>query len=363
MKKIVIICMVYFVFAATSTINAEPMRFYVARTGGNCSNCTWVQASGEITPESSNDFKKFISSLEYSPGLIRLNSPGGSLAGGISLGIAIRNAQFDTEVGNAYHPAEINDLELKDRSPGVCASACAYAFLGGISRYLDEDAKLGFHQFYDNKALEAPSAKLFSGKDLDDTQRIMAAVILYIIQMGVDPKVVIVAANASPNDMRWIDSELAQKLGVVYEINAYRPWHLEPYKGGAIAVAESNDGAKSIIAACSKKLGPYVTLISSKPTWDIASWFEQCKEGRYDGKDANVFGEIVPKDNISIIKRKDGAVMLRFQLPNNNPPFTSTEFLTMNAGYSRSCHTNEYTPSKIGLVETVRLAFRNCLQE
>src|SRR5258706_13753785 len=100
----------------------------------------------------------------------------------------------------------------------------AYAYLGGVERNLDEDAKLGFHRFYQENALEQPSAKLFTGDDLGNAQMITAALTLYTLKMGVDASLIALAATAGPNEMHWISRQDAQKLRVIFNPRVYKPW-------------------------------------------------------------------------------------------------------------------------------------------
>ena len=60
---------------------------------------------------------------------ILFNSPGGIFKEGIKIGRTLR------------------DLDRVTRVPGkaMCASACVWAFMGGVLRFADEDAKLGVH--------------------------------------------------------------------------------------------------------------------------------------------------------------------------------------------------------------------------
>ena len=74
---------------------------------------------------------------------VRLNSPGGDLAGGIRLGELIRKLKLDTEIG----VTEPDSYGHWKTAPGLCASACAFAFLGGLSRRAS-GGELGVHQFY-----------------------------------------------------------------------------------------------------------------------------------------------------------------------------------------------------------------------
>lgn len=60
---------------------------------------------------------------------VRFNSRGGSLEAGIEIGEAIRARRLATRV----------------TSGAVCASACVYAFLGGIIRTVDAGGRVGIH--------------------------------------------------------------------------------------------------------------------------------------------------------------------------------------------------------------------------
>src|SRR5260370_28074085 len=60
-------------------------------------------------------------------------SHGGSLVTGLRIGEAIRRKGFSTIVPDGRR----------------CASACAFAWLGGIERSIGTDARLGFHAAYD----------------------------------------------------------------------------------------------------------------------------------------------------------------------------------------------------------------------
>ena len=99
----------------------------------------------------------------------------------------------------------------------------------------------------------------------DDTQRLAAALLLYIVDMGVDGRLLILASQAGPNEIRWLELPEARDLRVFYEPEGFKPWRIEPYKNGAVAVSQSNDGLRSIVAGCSPKTGPYVALIDKQP--------------------------------------------------------------------------------------------------
>ncbi len=82
-----------------------------------------IEASGPIELEDAERFEVLANT--YARGinnaerpLLRLNSAGGHVVGGITLGMTIRTLGFDTDVEEG----------------ATCASACTFAFLGGVSR-------------------------------------------------------------------------------------------------------------------------------------------------------------------------------------------------------------------------------------
>ena len=103
--------------------------------------------------------------------------------GGIKLGEKFRELRLSTEVGSSKPAPTAVSPNIYSEAPGICASACAYAFIGE-ERTLDVDAKLGFHRFYSKEALASSTNKIFSGQNLDDTQKIAAALLLYIVKYG-----------------------------------------------------------------------------------------------------------------------------------------------------------------------------------
>jgi hypothetical protein len=133
---------------------AGKMTFHLRGNGGNLAGSEWIAAEGEIVPETAADLENFIRSFGPSenPGgwSVRLNSPGGDLAGGIRLGELIRKLKLDTEIG-ATEPDSYGHWK---RAPGHCASACAFAFLGGLTQYNPPPMRSGVRRFYALRADE-----------------------------------------------------------------------------------------------------------------------------------------------------------------------------------------------------------------
>lgn len=360
------IILIVFLLLAFTSVNAEPMKFELMGNGGNCNGCQWTQGSGEIMPDTADVFRKYLDDYKkYSggelAGFIRLNSLGGSLQGGIALGEAIRSGNLSTEVGASikgkpHKPGESPNWD--EKSDGVCASACAYAFLGGVSRSLSENDKLGFHQFYTQKQIEAPTEKLFTGKDLDDQQKIMAYLTLYLVKMGVDPRVLIAASNTKAQELLYINGDIARKLRVTFDAENYQPWRLEFYKAGIVAYSETADGLTSMTASCSKRYGPNVLLSVKQPTNLITGWLKQCankdKVGNFD-----VFGTQIPASN-TLLSTREGNISVRFILPSRNLVVNSP-WIDFDSGMV--CGARMLLASEDSQASAIRIAMQNCIQD
>ena len=89
----------------------------------------------------------------------------------------------------------------------------------------------------------------------------------------------------------------------------------------------------------------------------IQAWLGQCRN-----EDHAVFGTGVDPSRVRLIRRKEGGVMMRFQLPDDNPPLTSPALFS-TANYPHVCATSNYGGSRENFVAAVRLALRNCHED
>jgi len=155
-----------------------------------------IYAVGVITEDSADRLRAYARQRGLTHAKVVLDSPGGSLVGGLRLGMAIRDLQFDTEVGTEAWSDDTH-------TASTCASACAYAFAGGVSRYYGLDSRLGVHQFVGSGA-----GSLRAG------QEVSALVVNYLHDMGVDTSAFALASRATPDDMTWLDETAALQLGL-----------------------------------------------------------------------------------------------------------------------------------------------------
>jgi hypothetical protein len=221
------ICLPQFSAAATDT----PMQFSDGYSGGNCEECGWIQATGVITADTPTRLRQ---ALKKSGGGGRLriviNSPGGNLQAGTQLGIVFREFQATVIVGRTIgKPGE------QYIGPGVCASACAYALLGGINRSVEKGSRVGVHQFYDTRAMLANNVTAYTNKDIMGAQATVGMLALYTFAMGIDARFVFLASGTAPNDMRWLSDDELEQLGVVTAISKIGNVNLIPVGQGIVA--------------------------------------------------------------------------------------------------------------------------------
>jgi hypothetical protein len=173
-----------------------------------------VLAEGPIVKNTPAEFKEWSRNLPSNT-WIALTSPGGSVVGGLQLGQAIRMGGFNATIGSTEH------------SPKSCLSACAYAFLGGVVRYLPPNAKYGLHQY------RAPEKEI----NADEAQKLNAIMAKYIDSMGVDRRVLDYAQLTSNDKMTILSQTEAKRLRVDnHGQSLYPKWRLEVAADGKLLV-------------------------------------------------------------------------------------------------------------------------------
>jgi hypothetical protein len=181
--------------------------------GGNSYSCRpFILAKGQIQADTAQQFRQFIQNRrDKSHATVFFDSSGGNLAGALALGRAIRQLSFDTYVGTRYVDVltipRNGKIDIQDRvlsqSP-ICASACAYAFLGGRLRTVGDGASILIHQF----------RSLHGDQGEQNAQAILSTVSRYVREMGVDLRLVELA-SATPNDRtQTIGKEQAISLAI-----------------------------------------------------------------------------------------------------------------------------------------------------
>jgi hypothetical protein len=216
------------VLVSLTDARAERLQFSGDRPRGPIvavvGNAWQIFARGEIDVEAADRFKAFVRANHVPPrSSLYLNSPGGSLIGGINLGRAIRGAGIFTYIGavgsrNCLAP----DSCYWREQPGQCYSVCALAFLGGEYRFIVKGSAYGVHRFYFTSS--KPS-------DADLAQVLSASVIQYIRDMEVDPSLFVEMTKASASDIILLSDMELRRLNVINDGKKKTTWTIESNSG------------------------------------------------------------------------------------------------------------------------------------
>lgn len=230
---------------------------------GSASTC-FVLFEGTIENGMVERFEAYVEEEGVEGEQLILNSPGGNLAEALKLGRLLRDWEWKTHVGSSEgwfrNPDGSLDLTGAEGFPqgGRCESACAYAFMGGVTRTMGTNSLLGFHRF------QAPGQVI----DGDSAQAISGQLISYIIEMGVDARVFVVASGEDSESMFHLNGEEAREFDLVTP-DGFSPFSLFARDAGVVAVSERAssvglyDLAEKVTLSCSQNR-PMLTIHSSQ---------------------------------------------------------------------------------------------------
>ena len=245
-------CILSLFLGLSSPVIAAEMEFFRESSGGNCSSCAWLRADGEIRLNTPERLLAFLKKESPHEGMeVRLNSPGGNLMAGLRLGEIIRQYKLNTVVGTSepFTPNAKYEAYSRQRSAGSCASACSFAFLGGVLRSA-KAGEVGVHQFYQRAALATPDQKLFSANDVSSNQALSGQLLDFAVRMGADPGFVMAGARTRPDAMHYFDAEELSRFRISWDPASFKPWTIEPYRSGIVANSTSHDETLSVTVFC-----------------------------------------------------------------------------------------------------------------
>jgi len=136
---------------------------------------------------------------------VRFDSRGGSLEAGIEIGETIRARRLATRV----------------TAGSVCASACVYAFLGGMIRAVDDGGRIGIHMAsaaFNDAYVEAIKGVLTDAASGGVDDKVRTIILLneqfsaiaarrqarYLVQMGVSLRLLDPVFDTSHLDIHWL---------------------------------------------------------------------------------------------------------------------------------------------------------------
>lgn len=137
------------------------------------------------------------------------HSPGGDLMVGLQMGVYLRKQGLDSAVAPRMK----------------CFSACAYTFLGGSTRTVEEGGVIGVHRFY----------SMDGRGGLGEGQQMQSLLTRYTREMGVSETLVELSSQAGSDEMVGIGAARARALRVDNANPAPSAWALTPHKGKLMA--------------------------------------------------------------------------------------------------------------------------------
>lgn len=145
-----------------------------------------ITVTGQIAPGDADRFVEWLDRTRPEATRVALDSSGGSVSDALAIGRTIRGAGWATRVGDG----------------AVCLSACPYILAGGTDRQVAPGGVVGVHQHYFGQNTILPAFMAVS-----DLQRAQAGVMDYLVQMGVDLRLMPLALRTPPAEINVLEPE------------------------------------------------------------------------------------------------------------------------------------------------------------
>lgn len=140
----------------------------------------YLLINGTIESGDAQRFEAYLANLGEITVPVALNSPGGAVEEALSIGRILREREANTAI-----------------LPGMaCVSACPYILAGGVERIVSRQGAVGLHQhYYDTPGL------LPAFLAVEEIQKGQGRTMAYLIEMGVEPGVMLHSLNTPPDDI------------------------------------------------------------------------------------------------------------------------------------------------------------------
>jgi hypothetical protein len=249
---------------------AAPMVFYVVMgapdaCGRGCDS--WIAAEGQIDTAAAPRFRRFLTRVRDRNLPIYFSSPGGNLDQALAMGAMLRERPVVARVARTVvrecgFEAQNGDACLKLKQSGrelhgdlwtrgaMCNSACPYLILGATSREIAPDAVLGVHSpkvVVRFSGGGAPTQQMRSAATARGLERADRMLMHYIIKMGAEPALLVIASTTRFEDMLVLTREEIVRFGIDRREFVETPWTFENNGRSMVrkTVVQKNDTDKS----------------------------------------------------------------------------------------------------------------------
>lgn len=229
----------------------SPARPFIARMNGPCpKKCHWIAVQGAIDKTTLETFEAIVARLGPAKLPVFFNSVGGDVGSAVRMGERIRDLGLDTAIaatrvdqrdigilGESTEDALRANLVVSER--GFCASACVFAFTGGVRRYAPLETSLGVHQMTQLEQDVQQKVAVFKRETVSvgghvvvqapwlfgsgiverhlpkaaASDAVYAAAEAHLTKMGVDgPKALVLMRKMKPEKMDWLTPEQIMQL-------------------------------------------------------------------------------------------------------------------------------------------------------
>jgi hypothetical protein len=248
-------------------------------------------AEGPIDADDAQRLEKLFASKrsqvsKLSRSVVRLNSPGGSILGGLDLGEAIRRLGLATDV-----PASAG-----------CHSACTFAFLGGVDRQVQ--GQFGIH------ALSFKKGTSLTGTSLDAVQQGASLMVQYARQMVGRSDMAEAALKVSASTIDLLPDNLLRDWNII--TIASRPSQLYPPRDlhtinceapsshPVVTKAVCND---LVLSRLDLRITAALAALKRRPRFDRSIELEQQRWSRYRDQCEAAFALIGEDGKIAVGRR------------------------------------------------------------
>lgn len=304
----------FFWFSTGAIAQAEGMQFKSVGNGGNCYiGCAWTTAEGEITEDTPKKFAEYVENGGTGP--IMFNSTGGDVPAAVELARLIRDAGIETMVGTS---APYYDNWYEPKEGGICADACAIAFLGGMQRlaglktYNYEFAgQLSFDRLNGTEILDSISEVNLTGKDLLQEQVEIGLFVNFLLEMGVSPEVYAKLAALAPGGRFEPSDREARDLHIVTTADTDHPWRLDQLASGLMARTGERGEIDGLWAFCYKERFLLARTFSKanesgEPCTDEFCYSDDDISGVFKGAKLNVGNKSFPMSHAQTLRDMAG---------------------------------------------------------
>ena len=193
--------------------------------------------------------------LFRSPYRIFFDSPGGDLVAGMQLGRMIRARDLATGVGaSTLYDRTAFGSEYTDPKRGTCVGACLFALLGGKERF--------FAGFERKESTGKVGVRQIAGAPGLSMNRLVAALIGYVAEMGADPRIVGIAASAPPGGVRYFSRAEFGDLKISWDPWQFGPWALEPAGDRVVARSSTPGRQETATFLCGEDRIPRLVMVA-----------------------------------------------------------------------------------------------------